>query len=199
MFRYPEPLENLINALSRLPGIGIKTAERLSYYIVRTSKKEAEGLCGAIKEAIEKIRHCSICSNITDEKICNICSSAKRDRTTICVVENPADIIALESSDEYKGLYHVLMGSLSPLNGIEPENLRINELVERVEKFQIKEIILALDPDVEGEATAFYIKSIFNNYPVKITQLAYGIPMGGNLEFTDSITLGRAIEGRRDF
>ncbi|MDA3792689.1 MAG: recombination mediator RecR [Elusimicrobia bacterium] len=199
MYNLPESVENLINALSMLPGIGPKTAQRLAFYILKSPVDEANFLSDSVISARESIRPCVICGNFTDKEECNICRSQERDREIICVVENPQDILAIESSGEYNGLFHVLMGALSPLDGINPEDLRIDELVGRVKKEEIKEVIIATDPNVEGEATAAYIKEILNKYPVKITHLAYGIPMGGNLEYADGVTLGKALEGRREF
>ncbi|MFW6134610.1 MAG: recombination mediator RecR [Elusimicrobiota bacterium] len=199
MYRLPEVFERLINALSRLPGIGQKTAQRLAFHIMKSPKDEIHELSDALKQAKDSLKYCKECGNLTDREICSICTSDRRDSSIICVVENPQDIISIESSEEYKGLYHVLMGSLSPLDGIGPEDLRMDELVERVKKSQVKEVIIATDPNVEGEATASYIKEILEEYPVKVSQLAFGIPMGGNLEYADGITLGKAIQGRREF
>lgn len=199
MYRFPDSVEKLVNALSRLPGIGPKTAQRLAFYIIKTPEDEAFGLSDAIRQARESMRHCRECGNFTDTEVCSMCSSDKREHSTICVVENPQDIIAVESSGEYNGLYHVLMGSLSPLNGIGPEELTINKLIDRIKNGEIKEVILATDPNVEGEATAAYINEILEDSPVKVTRLAYGIPMGGNLEYADGVTLGKALEGRREF
>jgi len=199
MYRYPEAVEKLINALSKLPGVGRRTAQRLAYHLLKSPKEEAHQLSEVVKSARDSVGPCRTCGNFTDKETCNICSSHKRDRSVICVVENPQDIIAIESSGQYNGLYHVLMGSLSPLDGVEPEDLRIDELVGRLKKEEIKEIIIATDPNVEGEATAAYLKDILKDFPVKITHLAYGIPMGGNLEYADGVTLGKALEGRREF
>jgi recombination protein RecR len=179
--------------------IGPKTAQRLAFHIIKTPKNEVFELSEALSTAKEKISHCKICSNLTDKEVCSICTSTRRDNTTICVVENPQDIIAIESAGVHNGLYHVLMGSLSPLDGIGPEELKMQELVNRVKESNIKEIIIATDPNVEGEATAAYIKEILKDLSVKITRLAHGIPMGGNLEYADGVTLGKAIEGRREF
>jgi recombination protein RecR len=199
MYRFPEAVEKLVNSLSRLPGIGRKTAQRLAFYILKSPKHEALRLSHAVKEAKESVRHCGVCGNFTDMETCNICFSQNREHSVICVVENPQDIIAVESSGEYRGVYHVLMGSLSPLDGIEPDDLRIDSLIDRVKRGDIKEVILATDPNVEGEATANYIKTLLKGFPVKVTRLAYGIPMGGDLEYVDGVTLGRALSGRRDF
>jgi recombination protein RecR len=199
MYRFPDSVEKLVNALSRLPGIGPKTAQRLAFFILKSPKEEAIELSDAVKDARDLIRHCKECGNFTDNDICSICASDKRDSSTVCVVENPQDIIAVESSGEFRGLYHVLMGALSPLDGIGPEDLTIDKLVTRAKESGIKEIILATDPNVEGEATAQYVKEVLSEFPVKVTRLAHGIPIGGNLEYADGVTLGRAIEGRREF
>lgn len=199
MYRLPDSVEKLVNALSRLPGIGPKTAQRLAFYIIKSPKDEAFELSHAIQDAREAIHYCKTCGNFTDKEVCSICSSHVRDHTIICVVENPQDITAIESWGEYNGLYHVLMGSLSPLDGIGPEDLNISKLVERLKNSSAKEVILATDPNVEGEATAAYIKEILKDSHVKITMLAHGIPVGGNLEYADGVTLGKAMEGRREF
>ncbi len=199
MYNLPESIENLINSLSMLPGIGPKTAQRLAFYILKSPVEEANLLAESVLDARDSVHPCIICGNFTDKEKCNICRSHNRDRSVICVVENPQDILAIESSGEYNGLFHVLMGALSPLDGINPKDLRIEELVDRVEKGNIKEIIIATDPNVEGEATATYIKKVLNSFPVKLSHLAYGIPMGGNLEYADGVTLGKALQGRREF
>ncbi|MFC2061033.1 recombination mediator RecR [Elusimicrobiota bacterium] len=199
MYQLPEIVERLINSLSRLPGIGPRSAQRLAFHIIKSPRQEAVDISESIIQAIDNMHPCKICGNLTDKENCSICESDKRDNTIVCVVENPQDIIAVESSGEYNGLYHVLMGALSPLDGIDPEDLRINELINRVKDGSIKEIILATDPNVEGEATATYIKELLKDNPVEVTRLAYGIPMGGNLEYADGVTLGKAIEGRRKF
>ncbi len=198
MYKLPEKLGKLVNSLSKLPSIGPKSAQRLAFYIVKSSGDEALDIAESIREAVENIRHCDICANITDRDKCDICSSEKRDKRTICVVENPQDVISIESSENYNGMYHVLLGSLSPLDGIEPEDLRIKQLTERVGSEDVEEVILALDPNVEGEATAAYIREELKDMQVKVTQLAYGIPMGGNLEYADGVTLGKALEGRKE-
>ena len=199
MYRLPDSVEKLVNALSRLPGIGPKSAQRLAFHILKSPKEDALELSESLKEARENIRHCVQCGNFTDQDICSICSSVKRDNSVVCVVENPQDIMAVESSGEYNGLYHVLMGALSPLDGIGPEDLTIDRLASRIKESGVQEVILATDPNVEGEATAQYVKEILAVFPVKVTRLAHGIPIGGNLEYADGVTLGRAIEGRREF
>ena len=199
MYRLPDSVEKLVNALSRLPGIGPKSAQRLAFHILKSPKEDALELSESLKEARENIRHCVQCGNFTDQDICSICSSVKRDNSVVCVVENPQDIMAVESSGEYNGLYHGLMGALSPLDGIGPEDLTIDRLASRIKESGVQEVILATDPNVEGEATAQYVKEILAVFPVKVTRLAHGIPIGGNLEYADGVTLGRAIEGRREF
>jgi recombination protein RecR len=199
IYRIPEPVERLANEFSRLPGIGPKSALRIALYIVKSEKNDASELASSIVKAKELIRHCSICGNLTEKDICTICSSSDRDRSVICVVENPQDVIAVESSGEFNGLYHVLMGSLSPLDGIGPGDLTIEKLIKRVKEDDVKEVILATDPNVEGEVTATYIKDLLKGISLKVTCLARGIPIGGNLEYADGVTLGRAIEGRREF
>ncbi len=196
-YQLPQPVERLVNALSRLPSIGPRSARRLAYYILKSPEAEVLDLADALKQVREKIKYCRVCASVTDKPVCAICSSDDRDHSTVCVIENPQDVTAIEVSG-YNGLYHVLMGSLSPLDGIGPEDLRIDQLIERVRKGGLKEIILALDPNVEGEATAAYLKERLKGFPVKVTQLAYGIPMGGNLEYADGVTLGKALEGRRE-
>ncbi|NLB35342.1 MAG: recombination protein RecR [Elusimicrobia bacterium] len=195
-YRLPAPVRSLVNELTKLPSIGPRSAERLAYYLMKSPKEEALNLAATIREAKEKISSCVLCGGLADSEKCYICSSDSRDKKTLCIVENPQDIAAIEESG-YMGIYHVLMGSLSPLDGVTPDDLRISELVERIKTEQFDEIILALDPNVEGEATAIYLKDILKSFNLKITQLAYGIPMGGNLEYADGMTLSKALEGRR--
>ncbi|RCK73283.1 MAG: Recombination protein RecR [Ignavibacteriae bacterium] len=190
-----EALEILIDKLSQLPSIGRKTAQRLALFIMKLPKEEVKSLAEALIAVKEKVKNCSICSNFTDEDPCLICSSPKRDPNTICVVEEPNDVIAIEKTNEYNGLYHVLGGSLSPLDGIGPEDLKIRELLQRINE-STKEIILALNPNVEGEATTIYLSKLIKPLGVKVTRIARGIPVGGDLEFIDEATLSRAIEGR---
>ena len=193
----PEPVEKLVNAFSRLPSIGPRSALRLAYYIVKSPSEEAMSLSEALRDAKEKVRYCDVCASVTDLAVCGVCTSEDRDRSTVCVVENPQDVAAVEQSG-FNGVYHVLMGALSPLDGIGPEDLRIAQLTGRIKKDGIREVILALDPNVEGEATAVYLREELKGLPVRVTQLAYGIPMGGNLEYADGVTLGKALEGRRE-
>jgi len=196
---YSKSLERLISALHRLPGIGPKSAQRLAFYILRSPREEANELAQAITAAKEKMKSCSICGNITDSDPCYICDDAMRDRTTICVVEQPQDIFAFEKTGQYKGTYHVLMGALSPLDGIGPDDLKIKELIGRTEKRDVKEVIIATNPNVEGEATATYLSRLIKPLGIKVTRLAQGVPIGGDLEYADEVTLAKALEGRREF
>lgn len=190
------PLTKLTECFARLPGIGKKSAQRLAFHVLRMPKAEADAFANAILEAREKIGYCEICKNITDTPRCAICSDESRDRTTICVVEDPRDVIAIERTKEYHGLYHVLGGLISPMDGVGPESLFIKELLSRMSDGEVKEVIMATNPTVEGEATAMYISRLLKPMGVKVTRLAYGIPVGGNLEYADEVTLYRAIEGR---
>ncbi|MDI6779354.1 MAG: recombination mediator RecR [Bacteroidota bacterium] len=190
-----ELLETLIDELSRLPGIGRKTAQRLAMYIMKLPREEVVGMAKALVNVKDKVKNCSICSNFTEEDPCFICSSPKRDRTTICVVEEPNDVIAIEKTNDFIGLYHVLGGALSPLDGIGPEDLKIKELLQRIDDNTL-EIILALNPNVEGEATTLYLSRLLKPVGIKLTRIARGIPIGSDLEFADEATLSRAIEGR---
>ena len=190
------PLTKLTECFARLPGIGKKSAQRLAFHVLRMPKEEADAFANAILEAREKIGYCEICKNITDTPRCAICSDESRDRTTICVVEDPRDVIAIERTKEYHGLYHVLGGLISPMDGVGPESLVIKELLSRMSDGEVKEVIMATNPTVEGEATAMYISRLLKPMGVKVTRLAYGIPVGGNLEYADEVTLYRAIEGR---
>jgi len=188
--------EKLVESLRKLPGIGRKTALRLAFYLLKESKEEVLELAEAIKQAKESIQFCSICGNITEEKICEVCADSTRDRSTLCVVEEPMDLYSLEKADFYNGIYHILGGALSPLDGISPEDLRMKNLVERVEKGGIQEIIVATNPDTEGEATALYIAKILEAYNVRITRIATGVPMGSNIDYADEITLSKAFKSR---
>jgi recombination protein RecR len=188
--------ERLVEAFKRLPGIGRKTALRLAFYLLKTADEEALELSKAIKEAKEGIRFCPRCGNITEHDICAVCEDPSRDKTLLCVVEEPMDLYSLEKADFYNGLYHVLGGALSPLDGIAPGDLRIEELVQRAREDSIKEVIIATNPDTEGEATALYIAKILKPYSVKITRIAMGVPMGSNIDYADSITLSRAFKSR---
>ena len=193
---YSKSLEKLINALNKLPGIGPKTAQRLAFYILKSPIDEAKELSASIMNARENLRYCSVCGSITEKDPCALCDSAERDKSTICIIEQPQDIFVIEKTRGYKGVYHVLMGALSPLDGIGPDDLRIDKLVDRLNKDGIKEVILATNPNVEGEATAMYLAKILKPFKIKITRLAHGIPMGGDIEYADEMTLAMALEGR---
>ena len=196
-------VDNLVAQLSRLPGIGQRTAQRLAFHLLSTGKEEALALASAIGEVKERVRFCSVCGNLTEDELCAICLDQRRDRGVVCVVEQPVDVISLERTHEYRGLYHVLGGSLSPLDGVEPEHLRIDELVRRVGEGGIEEVVLATNPNMTGEATATYVaerlRRAANGGPgVRVTRLASGLPVGGDLEYADEVTLGRALAGRRE-
>jgi recombination protein RecR len=192
------PLSRLIEQFERLPGIGNKSAQRLAYYILGLSDEEVRCFSDAVLEAHKKIHYCKICCNLTDEELCPICRDPGRDRSVICVVEDPRDVIALERTHELEAVYHVLHGVISPLNGIGPDQLCIKELLARVQDQSVKEVIMATNPTVEGEATAMYISRLLKPLGVKVTRLAYGIPVGGELEYADEFTLTRALEGRSE-
>jgi recombination protein RecR len=191
-------IENLVTELMKLPGIGRKTAQRLAFYILAMPAEEAKGISRAINEVKEKARFCTKCFNITDTEVCSICRNNSRDRTKLCVVEEPSNILVIERTGTFKGLYHVLLGALSPIDNMTPEKLKIKELVERVEKDGIEEVILATNPNTKGEVTAQYVREILKPFNVKVTRLAYGLPMGGDIEFADEVTLSKALEGRRE-
>lgn len=191
-------IENLIAQLSKLPGIGRKTAQRLAFFILTMSEEDAKGISKAINEVKEKARFCKECFNITETEICRICSNSSRDRSKLCVVEEPSNIIVIERTRSFDGIYHVLLGALSPIDGFTPDRLKINELIERVKKNGIKEIIIATNPNTKGEMTAQYIREMLKPFNVKVTRIAYGLPIGGDIEFADEVTLGKAIEGRRE-
>ncbi|MDI6687217.1 MAG: recombination mediator RecR [Desulfobacterales bacterium] len=193
---YPLPILNLIKNISRLPGIGEKTAERLAMHILRIPRREAEQLARSILEMKDKIKLCSTCYALSDNHICNICSDQTRSDFILCVVEQPADMVAIEKSGSYKGLYHVLQGVLSPMNGVGPDKIRIKELILRIQKKIVKEVVLATGTNVEGEATASYIAQLLDKHPVKVTRIASGVPMGGDLKYVDQVTLKRAMETR---
>ncbi|MDE3191931.1 MAG: recombination mediator RecR [Acidobacteriota bacterium] len=190
-------VENLVAQLTRLPGIGSRTAQRLAFHILQVSKSEASALADAIHEVKERVRFCTECGNLTEDELCAICIDARRDRTMICVVEQPVDLISLERTAEYRGLYHVLGGALSPIDGIEPEHLRVDELVRRVDRNGVQEVVLATNPNMTGEATAAYLADRLRGR-VRVTRLASGLPVGGDLEYADEVTLGRALTGRRE-
>jgi len=191
-------MARLIDQLNRLPSIGQKTAQRLAYFIVSGSAESARELAEAILQAKEQIGYCSECLNLTDVDPCVICQDARRDRSQICVVEQPRDVLALERTREYRGLYHVLHGAISPMDGIGPEELRIKELLARLGNGEVREVILATDPNIEGEATAMYLARLLKPLGVRVTRMAHGMPVGGDLEFVDELTLTKALEGRRE-
>lgn len=190
-----EALQQLIEEFSKLPGIGRKSAQRLALHILKQPREEVRAMANALMNVKERIRYCSICSNITEQDPCSICASPKRERGMICVVEEPNDVIALERTNEFRGLYHVLGGSLSPLDGIGPEDLKVRELLQRVNG-EVTEVILAMNPNVEGEATTIYLTRLLKPLGVKVSRIARGLPVGGDLEFADEATLARALEGR---
>lgn len=195
---FPKPISKLIEEFSKLPGVGKKTAQRLAFYVLNMKKEEALSLANAIVNAKRDIKYCSICGNLTDRDPCLICSNKRRDETLICVVEDPKDIVAMERTKEFKGLYHVLHGSISPMEGIGPEDIRIRELLIRIKNCPVKEVILATNPTIEGEATAMYISKLIKPMGIKTTRIAHGIPVGGDLEYADEVTLSKALEGRRE-
>ncbi|MGI6102885.1 MAG: recombination protein RecR [Firmicutes bacterium] len=197
MPKYVEPISRLITELSKLPGIGPKTAQRLAFYILTMPRDEVVRLAESMLDARTKTRQCSVCFDITVDDPCAVCSSPDRDHSIICVVEQPKDVVAIERTGEYKGLYHVLHGVLSPMDGIGPGDIKLKELISRL-KGPVKEVIVATDPNVEGEATALYIAKIARTIGVKTTRLAHGLPVGGDLEYADEVTLSRALEGRRE-
>ena len=190
-------VENLVAQLTRLPGVGSRTAHRLAFHLLRVPTDEALALASSIEEVKERVRFCSECGNLTEEERCAICSDERRDRALVCVVEQPADLVSLERTHEYRGLYHVLGGALSPIDGVEPEHLRIDELMSRVECNGIQEVVLATNPNMTGEATAAYLADRLRGL-VRVTRLASGLPVGGDLEYADEVTLGRALSGRRE-
>ena len=194
---YSETITKLINQFERLPGIGHKTAVRLAFFVLESPKNFSEEMANALIEAKEKIKFCSICYNITESDPCEICASNKRDDSIICVVENVKDVVAMEKTHEYKGKYHVLHGSISPMNNITAGDIKVKELLERLKDDKIKEVILATNPTVEGEATAMYISRLIKPLGITVPRIAHGIPVGGDLEYTDEITLIKALEGRR--
>jgi recombination protein RecR len=190
-------VENLVAQLTRLPGIGTRTAQRLAFHLLRVPETEALGLADAIREVKARVRFCRECGNLTEEEVCGICLDARRDHALICVVEQPVDLISLERTHEFRGLYHVLGGALSPIDGVEPEHLRIDELLGRVQRNGVQEVVLATNPNMTGEATAAYLADRLRGR-VRVTRLASGLPVGGDLEYADEVTLGRALAGRRE-
>lgn len=192
------PLENLVEQFEKMPGIGHKTAQRLAYYVLNLSKTQAEQLADAVMDAHTKIHYCCRCCNLTDKELCPVCASPVRDNSVICVVETPRDATAVENTHEFKGVYHVLHGAISPLNDVGPDNLTIKQLIARLSGDEVEEVIMATNPTVEGDATALYISKLLKPMGVKVTRLAYGIPVGGDLEYADEYTLAKALEGRNE-
>ena len=198
MSMYSPSIEKLIQSFEKLPSIGNKTAARLAFYILNASEEETNDFISSIVNAKKNLKYCSKCYNISDTDPCNICGNPKRDQSIICVVEDVRDIIAMEKTHEFKGVYHVLHGSISPMNGVGPDDIKIKELLARLMDGSVKEVILATNPRVEGEATAMYLSKLIKPLGVKVTRIAHGIPVGGDLEYTDEITLTKALEGRRE-
>lgn len=198
MSYYSPTIERLIENFEKLPSIGHKTATRLAFHMINLSKEGTEEFINSIVEAKKNLKYCSKCFNITDTDPCEICSNPKRDESVICVVEDVKDVVAMERTHEFKGVYHVLHGSISPMNGIGPEDIKIKELLERLKDTDVKEIIIATNPRVEGEATAIYLSKLIKPIGIKVTRIAHGIPVGGDLEYTDEVTLSKALEGRHE-
>jgi recombination protein RecR len=196
---YEGIIQDLIDELGRLPGVGPKSAQRIAFHIIQSERVDVTRLAEVLKTVKERVKFCSICGNITEEELCKICRDPRRDNTSICVVEESKDVIAIEKTREFKGKYHVLGGAISPIDGIGPENLRIRELMQRLAETQIAEVIIATDPNLEGEATATYLTRLIKPIGVKVSRLASGLPVGGDLEYADEVTLGRAFEGRTSF
>ena len=195
---FPASLENLIDKFASLPGIGRKSAQRLAFHVLSLPEEEARAFADAITEAKASVRCCRICQNLTEGEICSVCASDRRDKSTICVVSEPRDVLSIERGHEYNGTYHVLHGVLSPMSHVGPDDIRIKELLVRAAQDEVKEVIMATNPDTEGEATAMYISRLLKPFSIRVTRLAYGIPVGSNLEFADDATLSRAIEGRTE-
>lgn len=198
MKQYPKPLARLIGELSRLPGIGYKSAQRLAFHILSYDDAEAKALADSITDAKRDMRYCSICGNLTDNDPCVICSDESRRKDVICVVESPKDVVAMERIKEFDGTYHVLNGVISPMEGVGPEDINLKSLIERLQKEDVKELIVATNPNIEGEATAMYIARLIKPAGIKVTRIAHGLPVGGDLEYADEVTLLKAMEGRRE-
>jgi len=196
---YEGIIQDLIDELGRLPGVGPKSAQRIAFHIIQLDRVDVTRLAEVLKTVKERVKFCSICGNISEEELCKICRDPRRDKTSICVVEESKDVLAIEKTREFKGTYHVLGGAISPIDGVGPENLRIKELMTRLSETTIGEIIIATDPNLEGEATATYLTRLIKPLGIKVSRLASGLPVGGDLEYADEITLGRAFEGRRSY
>ncbi|HHY71944.1 MAG TPA: recombination protein RecR [Bacillus bacterium] len=195
---YPEPIAKLIDSFMKLPGIGPKTAVRLAFFVLKMKEEDVLDFGKALVNAKRNLTHCSVCFNITDHDPCSICDDGYRDRSLICVVQDPKDVIAMEKMKEYRGLYHVLHGAISPMDGIGPEDIKVSELLKRLQNEEVQEIILATNPNIEGEATAMYISRLVKPSGITITRIAHGLPVGGDLEYADEVTLSKALEGRRE-
>ena len=195
---YTPALQKLIDELGKLPGVGPKSAQRIAFHLIKIPEQEALSLADAIQQAKQKVRFCETCFNMSDEAICEICSDSQRDSSLVCVVEEPRDIVALERTREYKGLYHVLQGAINPIDGIGPEQLKIRELLDRLKGNSVVEVILCTNPNIEGEATAMYLAKLIEPLGIQVSRIASGLPVGGDLEYADELTLGRALEGRRN-
>ncbi len=193
---YVSPLQNLIDEFQKLPGIGNKTAQRLAYHVMNLPKEKAERFANAIVEAKQKISYCKTCQNLSDKEECSICSNAARDHSVICVTESPRDVIQMERTNEFKGVYHVLHGAISPMDNVGPDDIKIKELMARVAGGNVKEVIMATNPNLEGETTAMYISKLIKPFGVKVTRIAHGVPVGGELEFADEVTLSKALQWR---
>ncbi len=198
MQTYTGPIMRLIEEFSKLPGVGRKTAQRLAFHVINMNNNDVEALSKAILEAKREIKYCSVCCNISDSEICSMCSNKNRDASVICVVEDPRDVAAMERTRDYKGQYHVLHGVISPMDGIGPDMIKIKELIQRVGTQDVKEIIMATNPTIEGEATAMYIARLLKPMGIKVTRIAHGLPVGGDLEYADEVTISKALEGRRE-
>ena len=194
----PDPLSKLVEQLQRLPGIGAKSAQRLAYHVLKTPREEVERLADAMREVKDRVTYCSVCSNITDVDPCFFCTSDSRDKRVICVVEEPENVGGIEKTRDFRGVYHVLMGALSPLHGVGPDDLKIRTLLQRVGEGGVEEVILATNPNVEGEATAIYLAKLLKPLGVRVTRIAMGVPVGSDLEYADEFTMGKAMEGRRE-
>ncbi len=195
---YPEPLAKLIEAFSRLPGIGSKTAARLAFHVLQMKDEDVMDFAKALVSVKKDLQYCSICCNITDIDPCRICADKTRDSSVICVVEAPKDVVAMERTKEFQGYYHVLHGAISPMEGVGPDEIRMAELLQRLSDEQVKELILATNPNIEGEATAMYLSKLVKPFGIRVTRIAHGLPVGGDLEYADEVTLSRALEGRRE-
>jgi recombination protein RecR len=195
---YPEPIAKLIDSFSRLPGVGPKTAARLAFYILRMKEEDVMNFAKALVHVKRDLLYCSVCCNITDTDPCRICSDPKRDRSVICIIQEPRDLVALERTKEFHGMYHVLQGAISPMEGIGPDDIRVAELLRRLADDEVQELILATNPNIEGEATAMYLSRLVKPFQIKVTRIAHGLPVGGDLEYADEVTLSKALEGRRE-